>query len=103
MVPGPNPQWHSMPPSGVRLIVRIRGHGFARLKAGHADLGGTEPFGGDGGIHGDVSASDDEHVSGQVGLFVAPVGAQELKAPVDAGKLDASMRTLRLTVVPGPA
>ena len=77
-------------PQGVRLIVRIRGHGFARLKAGHADLGGTEPFGGDGGIHGDVSASDDEHVSGQAGLFVAPVGAQELKAPVDAGKLDAS-------------
>ena len=76
-------------PQGVRLIVRIRGHGFARLKAGHADLGGTEPFGGDGGIHGDVSASDDEHVSGQAGLFVAPVGAQELKAPVDAGKLDA--------------
>ena len=44
---------------------------------------------GDGGIHGDVSASDDEHVSGQAGLFVAPVGAQELKAPVDAGELDA--------------
>ena len=76
-------------PQGVRLIVGVRGHGFARFKTGHAHFGGTKPFSCDGGIYSNVSAPDDEHVSGQARPFIAPVGAQELKAPVDAGELDA--------------